>query len=56
MGDEEDRLSEFLPDVDEFLPELLGGDLNIETTPGKGTTFWFTLPFNEGEGYLKIVS
>jgi len=36
--------------------QLLGGDLNIETTPGKGTTFWFTLPFNEGEGYLKIVS
>ncbi|MFW5774147.1 MAG: ATP-binding protein, partial [Tangfeifania sp.] len=36
--------------------QLLGGELNIETAPGKGTTFWFNLPFNEGEGYLKIVS
>lgn len=36
--------------------QLLGGELQIETSPGKGTTFWFHLPFKEGEGYMKIVS
>jgi signal transduction histidine kinase len=36
--------------------QLLGGELKIETKSGKGTTFWFQLPFKEGEGYMKIVS
>ena len=36
--------------------QLLGGELQLETAPGKGTTFSFSLPFKEGEGYLKIVS
>jgi signal transduction histidine kinase len=35
---------------------LLGGELNLESTPEKGTTFWFTLPFREGKGFLKVVS
>ena len=35
---------------------LLDGELQLETTPGKGTVFSFLLPFKEGEGYLKIVS
>jgi PAS domain S-box-containing protein len=36
--------------------QLLGGELHIESEPGKGTTFWFKLPFREGQGYLRVVS
>ncbi len=35
---------------------MLGGELQLESTPGKGTKFWFTLPFNKGEGFLRVVS
>lgn len=29
------------------LAELLGGELEVETSPGAGSTFWFTLPLLE---------
>lgn len=36
--------------------QLLGGDLKLDSTPKKGTTFSFDLPFREGEGFLRVVS
>ncbi len=36
--------------------QLLGGELQLESTSGKGTAFSFILPFREGQGYLRIVS
>jgi len=34
---------------------LLGGELEFDSTLEKGSEFWFTLPFREGRGYMKIV-
>lgn len=44
-----------LPIVQHYVA-LLGGELEYETTVGKGSRFWFTLPFKKGKGYLSIVS
>lgn len=44
-----------LPIVQHYIT-LLGGKLEFETTPGSGSTFWFTLPFSNGKGFLKVVN
>jgi PAS domain S-box-containing protein len=36
--------------------KMLGGELDLESKPDRGTKFTFTLPFKEGKGFLKIVS
>ena len=44
-----------LPIAQHFVA-LLGGELNVETEPGRGSRFYFSLPLREGKGYLRIVS
>ncbi len=34
---------------------LLGGELMVDTNPGKGSCFWFRLPLKKSRGFLRIV-
>ena len=43
-----------LPIVQHYVA-LLGGELEFESAPGKGSIFWFSLPFTGGKGFLSIV-
>jgi signal transduction histidine kinase len=43
-----------LPIVQHYVA-LLDGELEFETAPGKGSKFWFSLPFRNGRGFLSIV-
>ena len=43
-----------LPIVQHYVA-ILGGELEFESTPGVGSSFWFSLPFKNGKGYLSIV-
>lgn len=43
-----------LPIVQHYVA-LLGGELEFSSEPGKGSVFWFALPFREGKGFLSVV-
>jgi len=44
-----------LPIVQHYVA-LLGGELEFESRPGMGSKFWFSLPFTNGKGYLRLVN
>lgn len=43
-----------LPIVQHYVA-LLGGELEFKSVPGEGTSFWFSLPFRGGKGFLTVV-
>ena len=43
-----------LPIVQHYVA-LIGGELEFETSVGKGSKFWFSLPFKNGKGFLSLV-
>ena len=40
--------------ISKQLVELQGGSLHVNSTKGKGTTFWFLIPYNRGQEVKKI--
>ncbi len=43
-----------LPIAQHFVA-LLGGELKLDSTPGKGTRFWFDLPLINPRGFMRII-
>lgn len=43
-----------LPIAQHFVA-LLGGELQLDSVPGKGSRFWFDLPLKNSKGFMKII-
>jgi signal transduction histidine kinase len=41
--------------VAQHFTALLGGELKVDSTPGKGSRFWFRLPLKNPRGFMQVV-
>jgi PAS domain S-box-containing protein len=41
--------------ISQHYAALLGSELEFESTVGKGSNFWFSLPYKNGKGFLSVV-
>ncbi len=42
--------------ITDRIVHLMGGEVGIDSTPGAGSTFWFTVPLQRGHGVLPSVA
>jgi signal transduction histidine kinase len=42
--------------ISRHLVELMGGQMGVESQPGAGSTFWFTIQFEEAPAQVKVVN
>lgn len=41
--------------IAQHLAAILGGELTVDSHPGKGSRFWFRLPLKNGRGFMLVV-